>query len=386
MANWKSIDVGSAGFWVGATILCLILAGALWVASGLYSVAASRGHFAVTRWLLEFGMRRSVAMHSLLIRSPALDDPDKIRLGAGHFYGGCAPCHGAPGERGTPIAYQMLPPPPSLSHAAPTWSNEELFWIVRNGIKYTGMPAWVALDRDDEVWAVVAFLRALPGMSVSDYRTLTRSYAGQEHRTARELAQFGHGSKAITVCARCHGAESLPPVSRLVPVLAGQTAEYLATALRHYAKGVRPSGIMQPVAAELGDDAISALAGYYAKLPPVQADGPSPALRQQVQRGQKVAVAGIPEKGVPPCLVCHAAGAASFPKLAGQHAPYTVAQLQLWRRGLRTSTTQGAIMAPIARRLTEQQARDVAAFFESVGGNSSVTGQPSKPLKDEPAP
>ena len=55
----------------------------------------------------------------------------------------------------------MLPPPPELSKAAKEWKDEELFWIVKHGIKYTGMPSWVAAERDDEVWSVVAFLKRL---------------------------------------------------------------------------------------------------------------------------------------------------------------------------------------------------------------------------------
>ena len=52
------------------------------------------------------------------------------------------------------------------------WNPEELLYLVKHGIKFTGMPAWTALQRDDEVWAVVAFLRALPGMDADDYARL----------------------------------------------------------------------------------------------------------------------------------------------------------------------------------------------------------------------
>jgi cytochrome c553 len=259
----------------------------------------------------------------------------------------------------------MLPPPPPLSHAATTWSDAQLFWIVQNGIKYTGMPAWVALGREDEVWAMVAFLRALPGMSPDEYRRLVRT--GAEQRGARELARFGTGVRAIAVCARCHGAESVPPASPLVPVVAGQSVPYLERALRDYASGVRRSGMMQPVAAELGDESITALARYYNGQAPVQAaDAAQPPL-EQIRRGQNIATLGIPSQGIPACLTCHAGSAPMFPRLAGQHAAYVKSQLDLWRRGLRADTVYGAIMAPIARRLTPEQGADVAAFFASIG-------------------
>ena len=80
-----------------------------------------------------------------------------------------------------------------------------------------------------------------------------------------------------------------------------------------------------------------------------------------------IATIGAPEAQVPPCIVCHCAGnPAVFPRLAGQHARYIAQQLRVWRKGLRDRTARGAIMAPIARRLTDQQSEDVAAYFESV--------------------
>jgi hypothetical protein len=65
------------------------------------------------------------------------------------------PCHRAPGERSNPIVDRMLLPPPLLLGVADNWSDKQRFWIVKTGLKYTGMPSWVALERDAEVWAVV---------------------------------------------------------------------------------------------------------------------------------------------------------------------------------------------------------------------------------------
>jgi cytochrome c553 len=363
----RPIDVRTAATWIGITLAVLLLAGAVFTLSGLYSVAASRGHFPWTKMLLEVGMHRSVATHSLLVATPPpLDDPELVRLGAGHFHVGCAPCHGAPGERSSLIVDRMLPPPPSLLGVADSWSDKELFWIVKNGIKYTGMPSWVALERDDEVWAVVAFLRALSPMTAADYRRITRLPEAAQDLSASERARFGGEASAISVCARCHGSESVPPASRMVPVIAGQSRTYLEAALRQYADGRRESGFMQPAVANLADDAISQLASYYAGLPPVQAKA-SPASNEEIQRGQEIATLGLPLRGIPPCLACHAGSTASFPTLAGQHAPYIANQLRLWQRGLRETTAYGAIMAPIAKRLSSGQIDDVAAFFESLG-------------------
>jgi cytochrome c553 len=371
MADRDRWRLKSAASWVGATILGLALIAALGVVSGVYSVAASRGHFAVTSWTLEFAMRRSVDTHSLFITVPPLDRPEMVSLGAGHFEGGCAPCHGAPGEASNPIVDRMLPPPPSLARAAPSWSDAELFWIVKNGLKYTGMPSWAALERDDEVWAMVAFLRALPDMRADTYRRLARGTTSATDRSGAELARHGNGARAVSACTRCHGSESRPPSSRLIPVLAGQSRAYLEAALRHYANGERTSGIMQPVAAELEDSAITALSDYYAGVTASQTAPRANPTPEQMARGSAIATEGIPSEGVPPCLACHAGAAPSFPRLRGQHAPYIAGQLRLWQRGLRDRTAHGAIMAPIARRLSAQQIEDVAVFFESAGGGEA---------------
>jgi mono/diheme cytochrome c family protein len=162
--------------WIARIVLItfgeILLGGFLFAWSGLYSVAASRGHLAITNAILTFGMRNSVKTHAAGIVPPSLDSNDLITLGAAHFQSGCAHCHGAPGAPINPIAGSMLPSPPNLATSMREWRDRELFWIVKNGIKYTGMSAWVADQRDDEVWAVVAFLKRLPALDAAAYRDL----------------------------------------------------------------------------------------------------------------------------------------------------------------------------------------------------------------------
>jgi cytochrome c553 len=350
--------------WAAATAGALALGAFLFAASGLYSVAASRGHFAITAALLEFAMRRSVATHALFITEPDLRDPHLIRLGAGHFHGGCAPCHGAPGESRNPIARGMLPEPPDLAESVPTWSTPELFWIVKNGLKYTGMPAWPAQKRGDEVWAIIAFIRQLPGMGEAAYRTLAFGNAEPLRRDARELVQMGSRADAISTCARCHDDQTAAPTSRFTPALAGQSARFLAETLRAYANGSRPSGVMQPIAARLRGDDVDAIAAYYAGLPRRPGEPAPPELMDQVARGRTIATVGAPRGGVPPCLACHSAAAsAAFPRIAGQPAAYVEQQLRLFRDGVRTGTAQADIMTAIARRLNDAQIADVAVYF-----------------------
>ena len=132
----------------------------LW--SGIYDIAATAKHPWPVALLLHYAMERSVAHNAPMLIPPDLNDPTLVLRGAMHFATGCAPCHGAPGQLASPIAQQMTPVPPGLYSANRDFTPSELFFIVKNGVKMTAMPAWPAQKRDDEVWAMVAFLEHLP--------------------------------------------------------------------------------------------------------------------------------------------------------------------------------------------------------------------------------
>ena len=154
-----------AKHWVFKAIAFAVVAalgGFLFAASGIMPIKASSGHWPITAWLLNFTMRRSVITHSLGMNAPKLDDAALVAKGATHYEFGCRPCHGGPHLPQPVIAGHMTPHPPHLPPEIPKWQPEELFYIVKHGVKFTGMPAWPAQQRDDEVWAVVAFLLKIP--------------------------------------------------------------------------------------------------------------------------------------------------------------------------------------------------------------------------------
>ena len=95
----------------------------------------------------------------------------------------CAVCHGAPGVERGDLAEGLYPRPPNLAQTAHSYTPAELFWILKHGIKMTGMPSW-ADHSDDELWATVAFLRELVEMSPQDYAKLiaaSRAQGGHRH-------------------------------------------------------------------------------------------------------------------------------------------------------------------------------------------------------------
>ena len=356
----------------------LLLLGFLFAWSGIYTVAASCGHWTVVEWLLTFGMRNSVETHALGIEVPPLDSTDLVTLGAGHFHNGCAFCHGAPGVPINPIAQSMLPPPPDLKTDLRDWRDRELFWIVKNGIKYTGMPAWAAQQRDDEVWALVAFLRRLPTLDAKAYRDLALGDLRIVPQSGREVATTETASAAVGACARCHGAGQNAPASALVPILHGQPAEFLFTALEAYASGRRASGIMQPVASDLAREEMDRVARYYAALPPPPRPAPLPADASAIDRGRRLAEQGDPDAKVPACISCHDTQALrTYPRLARQNTAYMTNRLRLWKGGLTPGTDTETIMAPIARMLNDRQIDDVSAYFTSM----TATSPPAAPAR-----
>jgi len=148
-------------------------------------------------------------------------------------------------------------------------------------------------------------------------------------------------------------------------VLHGQPADYLLASLKAYAEGKRRSGIMQPLAADLRAGDMRGIAEFYAGLaaPQEQKQANSPDAAS-VERGRRLAVEGLPNAGVPPCVTCHN-GAGSYPHLGGQHAAYMAQQLRLRKAGAGPSTESAAIMAPIAQRLSNEDIDAVSNYFGS---------------------
>lgn len=161
-----------------------VLGATVVIASGLYNVGATNPHWPLTHWILETARTRSIQAHAKGIAAPSgLDDPAKVVIGTEHFAAHCAICHGAPGVPPGDIAHGLYPLPPDLTGIARTYTPAELFWILKNGIKSTGMPSWND-HGDDELWATVAFLEKLPRMSEDDYGKLVMQTitSGGHHR------------------------------------------------------------------------------------------------------------------------------------------------------------------------------------------------------------
>ncbi|MBP2549890.1 cytochrome c553 [Neorhizobium galegae] len=331
-----------------APVLALLVA---W--SGLINIGARSGHWAVTDWFLHWSMQSSVRTASVSTEVPPFDNPEMLKLAAGHYEAGCAMCHGSPARERSSVVFGMLPVPPDLKPRIPTWTDAELFHIVDKGVRFTGMPAWAAEHRPDEVWSMVAFLRRMPNMDAAEYQRLAGLAASSEGGTA----QLG--------CQSCHDEDRLNGRS-LIPSLAGQSPDYLRKSLMAYLKGERASGVMQTAVNGLNADQVAALSAHYAEMPrnTLSAEEANPN-GGNVEDGEKLARLGRPEDRIPACLSCHekADGNPVYPTLSGQSAPYLARQLRLFREGHRGGTAFHHLMARAANDLTDKDVEDLAAYF-----------------------
>lgn len=160
---------------VAAGILIVAAAAVAFAFSGLFDVAASRADTWIENWGLHTVAERSIARRAdaEVKEVPNLKDEAAVAAGARHFRMVCAQCHGGPGVPRSALGAGLNPLPPDLAHAQ-HWGPTEQFWIVKHGIKMTGMPGWGRSSADRELWDVVAFLQALPRVTPDEYERLAK--------------------------------------------------------------------------------------------------------------------------------------------------------------------------------------------------------------------
>lgn len=163
-------------------VAVLAVGGAIGLAhSGLIDVSASANEPTVVRWLLRTTRESSVRQRAADIAVPDLSAEAHTESGARAFGEMCAGCHGAPGREPMLGAQDMNPPPPDLAETANARTPAELFWVIQNGIRMTGMPAWGPTHSDAQIWELVAFIERLPEVSADDFRQMATRSGGDDH-------------------------------------------------------------------------------------------------------------------------------------------------------------------------------------------------------------
>ncbi|WP_128293775.1 c-type cytochrome [Afifella aestuarii] len=394
---------------LGTAVVAVAVVAVVVLVSGIINLAASIPHPEGWANLLHFGMKRAVAFHAGDLKEPDDFDADwRVAQGAAHYGHVCVSCHGAPELGQNAVVLKMRPRPQYLVESVDQLSNKELAWIVLHGVKYTAMPAWTDADREDEAWSMAAFLRKLPEMDYATYSDLaygqgrsitkkldvkfgdhfpdTRSPAAKraEYRSstpASGFLEFAMQDTLLPMCGRCHGEDGTGRGIGAFPNLAMQNEQYLKKSLEAYASGERHSGFMRPVATQLSQPQIEALAKYYASQPDVRAPGADKLDPALVEKGRQIAQDGVPSRNVSACLSCHEQTQFTsrvFPNLSGQYATYTENQLKLFAKNDRGNVGDYNPMDELSHALTDEEMKAVSAYFQSVEPGSLVndTTQP----------
>ncbi|MGS0943610.1 c-type cytochrome (plasmid) [Pseudomonas luteola] len=193
----KKIIISFAAF---CALGLLVVAGVVF--SGLISVAADDPHTGAVHAFLETARNRSIEVRSEDIAVPSLDDEDQIRAGAGNYDSMCVGCHLAPGMAETELSNGLYPAPPNLAEAGLYDDPAKTFWVIKHGIKATGMPAWGKSMAAPYIWEMVAFLRKLPDLDEGAYRALVASSGGHQHGGGETPA--GHGKQHGEIASDDH--------------------------------------------------------------------------------------------------------------------------------------------------------------------------------------
>ena len=172
----KGFVLGILSTIVAAAVVVLAVFGTGW-----YDMGARRSPDVVDRFGA-WAKRRSVPAHAPERRIPTLGDPEAIEAGLAHYATNCLPCHDVPGVEGMEFHEGMLPEPPHIDdRQVQRWSEAELFWIVKNGIRMTGRPAFGGNHSDEEIAQIVAFVRHAPELTEAEARRLAEALPEGHH-------------------------------------------------------------------------------------------------------------------------------------------------------------------------------------------------------------
>jgi mono/diheme cytochrome c family protein len=182
------------------TIVAVLVVGALlfsWF--GIYNIAATQPHWYITSSFVSMLRDRSISVRSDDIRAPDLDDPKLEQTAFSHYHAMCRLCHGAPEYPPEEFAIGLYPSPPSMTsgNIQKARSNAEIYWIVKHGLKMTGMPAFGPTHEEEELWGLVALVKEMSQMSPERYRELSRDSseegAGHGHTHGELKGDENHG-------------------------------------------------------------------------------------------------------------------------------------------------------------------------------------------------
>jgi mono/diheme cytochrome c family protein len=209
--SWRALALGLLLGALGEALVLLLVGAPLAV--------AHRSNAPLERWYSDVAVRIAARFGAGDRTNPAANDPKALTVGRSAYTGSCSACHGAAGDGRGAFGPATYPPATDLtSPRTRAKTDAELFWIIKNGLSFTGMPAFGGQYRDQDVWALVTYLRALQNSRGEEAVSLvvplvptptTEQLASAD--PAGDAVQRGAAAYFAQGCASCHGPAGNAP-------------------------------------------------------------------------------------------------------------------------------------------------------------------------------
>lgn len=140
-------------------LVILLLSALAVMLLGLMPVSADGTHSSLEARIMPLVLRASIARHASGDANPISVNEEVLKAGASTYKAMCARCHTRPGGNPSVYGQSFYPPAPQLLGGMSNYTDSQLFWTIKHGIRNTGMPAWGSMLSDDEIWQIVSLLK-----------------------------------------------------------------------------------------------------------------------------------------------------------------------------------------------------------------------------------
>lgn len=186
--------------WFGIAAVIVALVGYLVLAALRHGFSAREKPSRVEAFLARHARKIATPSGAKELRNPYQPTAGTLAEAREHFSEHCALCHGNDGRGNTIIGRNLYPKAPDMrDHDTQKLTDGELFYVISNGVRFTGMPAWGDEDSPEEIWKLVDFIRHLPQATPEELKTMETG-EHQEHGEAAEprKAENGAGKQGHT--------------------------------------------------------------------------------------------------------------------------------------------------------------------------------------------
>lgn len=180
-------------------MLVVAIAAGYMMSAGIYNIGATDKHWLITEKLIEWMRNNSIAARANVLEVPTMEETEYLATGATHYDAMCTICHLAPGQELTELAQGLYPQAPVFHQRKSPAGTDAIetqtkayFWVIKNGIKMTAMPAWGLTHDDETIWAMALFVQKLENMSADQYQKLISKHSNSDDHEHKHKHEHEH--------------------------------------------------------------------------------------------------------------------------------------------------------------------------------------------------